>query len=543
MFKSILTKVTSSLFLIWLLAGCSESESPKIKSKSLGVLKLDSTSLMISELASNIDQPWEITWGSDNHIWYTLHKGSIGRINPESFENRILLNIPDVHYEKSRGLLSMILHPDFPEEPFLFVHYTYMDSVSNQKQNIRSKLVRYRYDPVKITLSEPVILLENIPGTTYHNGSRMVVTDDEKILLTTGDAGNKPGSQDLNVLSGKILRIKLDGTIPDDNPWDGSYVYSYGHRNAQGITQANGLIYSSEHGPLNDDELNLIQAGGNYGWPNVEGKCNNEQEKAFCEEFKVIEPLMSWTPTIAVSGLDYYDHPAIPEWRNSLLMTTLKSQSLRAFPLSKNGLEILEEKIYLQRVFGRIRDLCISPNGEVFLATSNTDWHPKSQVWMYDSLPNEGYDKIIKLSVLKESEVINQVVLKEDSIQFSLPTENWNLTVDTNIPGGRLYIENCASCHLPSGEGIEDLIPPLTDPAWILDNDEDLIQTTLWGLSGEIEVNKATYNQEMPGFANSLNDHEIAEILTFVKSRFGGDDRDISEDLVSKERKRGDFRN
>ena len=129
-------------------------------------------------------------------------------------------------------------------------------------------------------------------------------------------------------LNGKILRMSLDGTIPADNPAPGSLVYTLGHRNPQGLVQLpNGRIYSSEHGPNTDDEVNRIEAGRNYGWPNVEGYCDLSAEATFCAANNVREPLTAWTPTIAPAGLSYYDHPAIPGWRGSLLLAVLKGSS------------------------------------------------------------------------------------------------------------------------------------------------------------------------------------------------------------------------
>ena len=145
--------------------------------------------------------------------------------------------------------------------------------------------------------------------------------------MTTGDAQQQPQAQNPASLNGKILRLNLDGTIPANNPTPGSPVYTLGHRNPQGLVQLpNGRIYSSEHGPNNDDEINQIEAGRNYGWPNVEGYCDLPAEATFCAANNVREPLTVWTPTIAPAGLTYYDHPAIPGWRGSLLLAVLKDQ-------------------------------------------------------------------------------------------------------------------------------------------------------------------------------------------------------------------------
>jgi glucose/arabinose dehydrogenase len=179
--------------------------------------------------------------------------------------------------------------------------------------NIKERIVRYEYSDGQLT--DEFILLDNIQGNTTHDGCRMIILPDQTLLFSTGDAQNQPAAQNLEHLSGKFLRLHLDGSIPDDNPFPANPVYSLGHRNAQGLYLAsNGIIYSSEHGPSTDDELNIIEPGRNYGWPDVHGFCDLPAEITFCDENNVKEPLEAWTPTIATSDIVYYDHDAIPEW-------------------------------------------------------------------------------------------------------------------------------------------------------------------------------------------------------------------------------------
>jgi aldose sugar dehydrogenase len=126
--------------------------------------------------------------------------------------------------------------------------------------------------------------------------------------------------------------MNLDGSVPDDNPISGSYIWTWGHRNAQGLLIApDGKMYSSEHGPATDDELNLIIKGRNYGWPNVNGFCNTTSEIIFCNENNVVEPLFAWTPTLAVAGIAFYDNNVIPLWKNNILMANLKAQQIGKF--------------------------------------------------------------------------------------------------------------------------------------------------------------------------------------------------------------------
>ena len=187
----------------------------------------------------------------------------------------------------------------------------------------------------------------------------------DKCLFKTGIKPLAP------YLNGKILRLNLDGTIPADNPVSGNPYWSFGHRNPQGLVYANNILYSSEHGPSNDDEINIIEKGRNYGWPDVQGFCNTSGEQSFCAANNVKEPIEAWTPTIATSGLDYYNKDLIPQWKNSLLLATLKDATLYQLKLDNTFTSVSSGNEYFRSKYGRLRDICISPEGKVYICTSN----------------------------------------------------------------------------------------------------------------------------------------------------------------------------
>ena len=220
-----------------------------------------------SVIASNLNFPWEILWGPDNHIWMTERGGKISRLNPTTGAITPLLTINEVESNGEGGLLGMALHPQFPATPHVFVVYNY-DSGSGYKE----KVVRYTYNGT--TLSDPIVIIDNIDASNIHNGSRIAISSDLKLFISTGDAANTPLSQNASSPNGKILRLNMDGTIPGDNPVAGNPYWSLGHRNPQGLVFANNKLYSSEHGPSNDDEVNIIEKGRNYGWVNVHGFCD-----------------------------------------------------------------------------------------------------------------------------------------------------------------------------------------------------------------------------------------------------------------------------
>ena len=182
--------------------------------------------------------------------------------------------------------------------------------------------------PVQDALINPFVLIDNIEATTtFHNSGRMVITPDRKLLLSTGDRSNQSTPQNINSLNGKILRLNLDGSVPADNPVPGNYVWNIGIRHAQGLVYSpdKSILYSSQHGAGTDDEINIVERNRNYGWPNVEGFCNTPSEQAFCAANNVKEPMWAWTPTIAPCGIDFYNADIIPEWKNALLLATLKN--------------------------------------------------------------------------------------------------------------------------------------------------------------------------------------------------------------------------
>ena len=265
---------------------------------ALTTFPVGASTVTASALASNLNTVWELVWGPDNFIWMTERAGRVSRVNPANGQVLPLLTIPDVTENNESGLLGLAVVPQAGNADYwVFVVYNYTD-----QSVLKEKLVRYTY--ANGTLGSPQVLLGNIVATTTHSGSRLLVLPDNTLLMTTGDAQQQPQAQDRTSLNGKILRLNLDGTIPANNPVAGSPVFTLGHRNPQGLVRLpDGRLYSSEHGPNNDDEINKIEAGRNYGWPTVEGYCNLPAEATFCTANNVREPLITWTPTIAPAGL------------------------------------------------------------------------------------------------------------------------------------------------------------------------------------------------------------------------------------------------
>jgi len=318
----------------------------------------------IRVIKKDLNYPWEILWGKDDHIWMTERGGKVNKIDPKTGNIIFTATLAGVVANGEGGLLGMAQHPDFLTNGLLYVVYNYDNAGS-----YREKMVQLKFTGTALELQKTII--DNIPASNIHNGARLLIAGD-KLFMTTGDASNQPNAQNISSFSGKVLRYALDGSIPADNPVAGSPIWSLGHRNPQGLVMANGKLYASEHGPDVEDEINIIEKNRNYGWPTVTGPCNTSAEVSFCTTNNVKEPVWSSGPsTIATCGLDYYDNSRIAAWQKSLLMATLKDASLRVLKLSPDGLSITSQQTLFKNSYGRIRDICISPAGRVYLCTSN----------------------------------------------------------------------------------------------------------------------------------------------------------------------------
>jgi hypothetical protein len=255
----------------------------------------------------------------------------------------------------------------------VFIVYTYTSGGLN-----RERLSRFTYSGN--TLNSELVIFDggNILASTIHNGSRVVVLNDNTLLMSTGDAELPNQTQNLATFNGKVLRMNLDGSIPANNPNPASYVYTRGHRNPQGLVlHPNGKVYSTEHGPSANDEFQIIEAGRNYGWPDVQGFCDNDfsaGESAYCTANNIKEPLLSWNvvpgTTWAPSDMIWYTHPSIPEFQNAMLITFLKTSKIDVVRLNASGDGVTSQQDFFAFTWGRLRDIATAPNGDIFIATN-----------------------------------------------------------------------------------------------------------------------------------------------------------------------------
>lgn len=421
----------------------------------------ESTIIQQTIVATNLNVPWDMVYGQDGWIWITELGGNIKRMNPTTYEMQQIFTIPDVAlFGFSVGLHSMVLDPNFVTSPYLYVHYA--------NTTTTSKIVRYEYDATNNTLINPQIILGNIPAGVSHNGSRMVILGD-KLFITLGDTYSTPAlAQDLNSINGKVLRMNLDGSIPSDNPMPGKYIWSFGHRNPQGLCYANGKMYSSEHGTGANDEINIIEVNRNYGWSTVEGVCNTAAEITFCTANNVKEPIWSWSPSIAPCGLDFYQNSAIPEWNNSLLLAVLKDKKLIQLKLNDDGTQIVQQNFLITNTYGRLRDVLVIPDGRVFICTSNRD---------YTGTPIATDDRIIEL---KNNALSVANYTNATSSIYPVPSDSM-LNIETESKVDFVFIFNGEGKEVYSGKFFKQLdVSKLASGMYtlqLLDSDKKIVNT------------------------------------------------------------------
>ncbi|MGI9322674.1 MAG: PQQ-dependent sugar dehydrogenase [Pseudomonadales bacterium] len=334
----------------------------------------------IEVVADKLSYPWSLAFLPDGSYLISLRLGEVRRISADGELGEPIAGGPPTYFlPKQSGYFDLALAPDFSESGIVYLAYAEGNADAHGTALMRARLVGNRFEDAEtIFRAAPSI------DTPYHFGGELRFLPDGTLLLTTGDGFDfREASQDTHSHLGKIIRLNQDGSAPADNPFadgkDGDpLVYSYGHRNTQGLAldPATGAIYMHEHGPKGGDELNLIKPGANYGWPVTSYGVNYSGDLVtpLTQAPGITDPLHYWVPSIAPSGLAFYSGDMFPEWRGDLLVGALVGRNLHRLDM-EDGKVVGEEKLLAMYLY-RIREVRQGPGGEVYFL----DDGPQGQV-------------------------------------------------------------------------------------------------------------------------------------------------------------------
>jgi glucose/arabinose dehydrogenase len=346
--------------------------------------------LKVTTVARDLDTPWEIAFAPDGRMFFTERPGVV-RVT-QNGQTSAWLKLDSVATEIGEsGLTGIAIDPDFANNGYVYVAFTYAQSKSPLV--LVNKIVRYKENPQTKVPAFDKTLIDGIPGNYLHNVGPLKFGPDGKLYATVGEIFKPELAQDPNSLNGKILRMNPDGTVPSDNPTAGSYVYSLGHRNPQGLAfqPETGRIYATEHGPSEEqgccqDEINLIEAGKNYGWPLITG---SKTQAGLEAPIYYSGDTATWAP----AGATFVTNGA---WKGSMVFTGLRGQALYRAILDPNDpKKVTEVKRYFYQEYGRLRDVTEGPDGKLYLSVSNQDGRGK---------PDDDDDRILAIEVAADAE-------------------------------------------------------------------------------------------------------------------------------------------
>lgn len=342
--------------------------------KPVFIQSTEKRALAVHEVATGLDHPWAIAFVSENDWLVTERSGQLRRIVDGTLLEEPIAGLPSIKQNGQGGLLDVALHPDFETNQLVYLSYSGADGSKSNTEVLRGKLTGNKLESVEV-------IFKATPKTRggRHFGSRLAFDDAGFLFISLGDRGKKENGQLQSTHAGSIIRLNDDGSIPDDNPFvnvEGVLpeIYSYGHRNVQGMSfdSTTGKLWAHEHGPQGGDELNEVMAGQNYGWPVITYGVNygiGTKIGEGTEKNGMMQPTTFWDPSIAPSGLAIVNSDKYPEWNGNFLVGALKFQLLARLEIDDE--KVTNEERLLAGELGRIRDVRQGPDGYIYLLTDS----------------------------------------------------------------------------------------------------------------------------------------------------------------------------
>jgi aldose sugar dehydrogenase len=331
----------------------------------------------VVEIAKGLVHPWSMAFLPDGSMLVTERVGRLRLIKNGLLLPQPIGGVPPVHTGGQAGLFDVVLHPDFAQN-----HVVYLTYASGSRAANGTRVARARFDGSNLVDLKVIFEAMPLKDTDNHYGARLAFLPDGTFVLSIGEGFEyREKAQDLTSDLGKIVRLNEDGTVPQDNPFIGQpsvrpEIYTWGHRNPQGLIfdAQSGLIYETEHGPRGGDELNIIIAHRNYGWPVI--TYGMDYSGAFVSPYTqragLEQPVIYWTPSIAPSGLAMYRGDKFPAWKGDLFAGALAFQHLRRIHLDGHG-NVVDQEQLLNDLHYRIRDVRAPADGYLYVCTDEDD--------------------------------------------------------------------------------------------------------------------------------------------------------------------------
>ncbi|MCZ6840414.1 MAG: PQQ-dependent sugar dehydrogenase [Alphaproteobacteria bacterium] len=326
-------------------------------------------------VAAGLEHPWSMAFLPDGRVLVTERPGRLRLIVNGRLQAAPVSGVPKVVARGQGGLLDVVLHPDYADNGWIYLSFA-----APSPRGAHTAVVRARLDGNRLVDLKTIFRANNVAGGRVHFGSRLAFGGDGKLYVTVGERGDSDRAQDLDSHNGTTVRLNDDGTVPGDNPFLNTAgalpeTYSYGHRNSQGMARhpVSGEIWLNEHGPQGGDEINIVRAGVNYGWPVI---TYGRSYAGFSigegsEKPGMAQPILHWTPSIAPSGMAFYTGDKFPAWRGNLFVGSLKFRHLVRLEL--DGERVVSQERLLEGAFGRVRDVRQGPDGLLYLLTDENE--------------------------------------------------------------------------------------------------------------------------------------------------------------------------